>query len=399
MPLRPERARFALRLLFLVMGLVSMAWVPRIPEIKMALGLSDGQLGLVLVSSSVGAVIGAQSAGHLVQRFGSQNLIRVLQILMPGGVIVMGLANDVPTLVVGLFLMGMGYAGIDISANAQAVVAERILSKRFLASLHGYWSVGAFAAAVIGGVAATFSAPGPNLVGIGIVGLLAFIPLTESLLGRGTDETGRENGEKSDTLPWFGKAAVALWAMAIGATGSFIAEGAASDWGGVLLVEHLGTSPAISASAFASFSVAMIISRFTSDRVMHHFGLFQTVRFAGVVGGLIWGASIVAAVPVAQVSQLGGIALVNFGFFVAGLAVGPMFPAFVLGASQIPGVAPSLGIARVGVIAIAGYFVGPTITGFLSELVTLPVAMLYPALALVLSGYLARALRPKPQLV
>jgi hypothetical protein len=76
-----------------------------------------------------------------------------------------------------------------------------------------------------------------------------------------------------------------------------------------------------------------------------------------------------------------------------------MFPAFVLGASQIPVVAPSLGIARVGVIAIAGYFVGPTITGFLSELVTLPVAMLYPALALVLSGYLARALRPKPQLV
>ena len=131
---------------------------------------------------------------------------------------------------------------------------------------------------------------------------------------------------------------------------------------------------------------------------MHRFGLFQTVRFAGVVGGLVWGASIVAAVPVAQVSQLGGIALVNFGFFIAGLAVGPMFPAFVLGASQIPGVAPSLGIARVGVIAIAGYFVGPTITGFLSELVTLPVAMLYPALALVLSGYLARALRPKPQL-
>jgi hypothetical protein len=65
----------------------------------------------------------------------------------------------------------------------------------------------------------------------------------------------------------------------------------------------------------------------------------------------------------------------------------------VLGASKIPGVAPSLGIARVGVIAIAGYFVGPTITGLISELTSLPIAMLYPALALVLSGYLARALR------
>jgi fucose permease len=389
----PQQSQSALRLLFLVMGLVSMAWVPRIPEIKIALGLSDGQLGLVLVSSSVGAVIGAQSAGHLVQAIGSKNLIRFLQILMPAGVVVMGLADNVLMLVIGLFFMGMGYAGIDISANAQAVSVEKILSKRFLASLHGFWSVGAFTAALVGGIAANFSDPSLNLIAIGVIGAAAFIPLTERLQGREVDETGNENGDKSAKLPWFDRSAIALWAMAIGATGSFIAEGAASDWGGVLLVEHLGTTPAISASAFATFSVAMIISRFTSDRVMHRFGLFQTVRVAGVVGGLIWAASILLAVPVSEISQLGAILLVNFGFFVAGLAVGPMFPAFVLGASKIPGVAPSLGIARVGVIAIAGYFVGPTITGLISELTSLPIAMLYPALALVLSGYLARALR------
>jgi fucose permease len=389
----PERSRVALRYLFLVMGLVSMAWVPRIPEIKIALGLSDGQLGLVLVSSSVGAVIGAQAAGHLVQLIGSKNLIRFLQVLMPAGVIVMGFADNVLLLVIGLFFMGMGYAGIDISANAQAVAVEKILSKRFLASLHGYWSIGAFSAALIGGIAANFSSPGLNLIAIGVIGAAAFIPLTEKLQGRGVDETGNENGDKSAKLPWFGKGVVVLWAMAIGATGSFIAEGAASDWGGVLLVEHLGTTPAISASAFATFSVAMIISRFTSDRVMHQFGLFHTVRFAGVVGGGIWAATILLAVPLSAISQLAAIVLVNVGFFIAGLAVGPMFPAFVLGASKISGVAPSLGIARIGVIAIAGYFVGPTITGLISELTSLPIAMLYPALALVLSGYLARALR------
>jgi hypothetical protein len=55
-------------------------------------------------------------------------------------------------------------------------------------------------------------------------------------------------------------------------------------------------------------------------------------------------------------------------------------------------VPPSLGIARIGVISIAGYFIGPTITGFISELTTLPTAMMYPALALVLSGWLGRYL-------
>jgi hypothetical protein len=60
---------------------------------------------------------------------------------------------------------------------------------------------------------------------------------------------------------------------------------------------------------------------------------------------------------------------------------------------RIKGVAPSVGIARVGVISIAAYFVGPTLVGLLSDLITLPLAMLYPAAALVLAGYLARVLR------
>ena len=47
-----SRARNALWLMFFVMGVVSMAWVPRIPEIKTANALTDTQFGLVLVASS-----------------------------------------------------------------------------------------------------------------------------------------------------------------------------------------------------------------------------------------------------------------------------------------------------------------------------------------------------------
>ena len=77
------RARWALPWIFFVMGVVSMAWVPRIPEIKAALGLSDGEFGVVLVSSSLGALIGAQLAGQLIQRFGSRDVLRVTQLALP----------------------------------------------------------------------------------------------------------------------------------------------------------------------------------------------------------------------------------------------------------------------------------------------------------------------------
>ena len=77
------RTRNALWALFFLMGIVSMAWVPRIPEIKRALELSDGAFGVVLISSSVGAALGAQFAGRLIHRFGSRRVTEVAQFVMP----------------------------------------------------------------------------------------------------------------------------------------------------------------------------------------------------------------------------------------------------------------------------------------------------------------------------
>ncbi|NCV37249.1 MAG: MFS transporter, partial [Actinobacteria bacterium] len=89
--IQATRARLSLALLFLVMGVSSMAWVPRIPEIKSDLGLNDAQFGLMLAASSVGAVLGAQYSGRLVHRLGSKNTLRISQFVMPLGVITMGL--------------------------------------------------------------------------------------------------------------------------------------------------------------------------------------------------------------------------------------------------------------------------------------------------------------------
>ena len=118
------RARWSLPWIFFLMGVVSMAWVPRIPEIKNSLGLSDGQFGLVLISSSLGAVIGAQLAGQLIQRFGSRNVLRVTQLAMPGGVLMMGLAPNVYVLTAGLFFLGLGAAGMQLDHGGWILFVE-----------------------------------------------------------------------------------------------------------------------------------------------------------------------------------------------------------------------------------------------------------------------------------
>lgn len=47
------RARNAIYACFFLLGFLGLAWIPRIPEIKTSLGLSDGQFGLVLLASTV----------------------------------------------------------------------------------------------------------------------------------------------------------------------------------------------------------------------------------------------------------------------------------------------------------------------------------------------------------
>jgi len=390
--IQATRARWSLALLFLVMGVSSMAWVPRIPEIKSNLGLNDAQFGLMLAASSVGAVLGAQYSGRLVHRLGSKNTLRISQFVMPLGVITMGLTMTVPGIMAGLFVMGLGYSAMDIAANSQAVIVEKLTKKRFLASLHGAWSIGTFFTAIFGGAVVGVLTPGQNLLVLGIAAVFIFIPLTEQMLASDLDDHKGAEGTSSK-MPWFGGKYILLWAFAIASLGSFVAEGASMDWGGILLAEHMGVAPGFTASVFATFSLAMIISRFTSDRIMEKHGSYKTVLYAGIFGGGFWAISILTAVPLSATNPIAAMILINAGFFAAGLGIGPIFPAYILASAEIPGVPPSLGIARIGVISIAGYFIGPTITGFISELTTLPIALMYPAGALILSGYLARFLK------
>jgi MFS family permease len=387
------RARTGLLATFFFMGVVSMAWVARIPEIRDANGLNNGQLGLILISSTAGAILGAQLAGRLVHSYGTKAVIRVAIIIMPIGLILMGFSTSPITLIFGLFIMGLGYSSMDIASNTQAVVIEKLLGRRVMSSFHALWSSGAFATTVLGGSIAKHVSPRDNLVGVGIVCFFLFIPAVRMLLSAELDEHSGGEEETEAKIPFFGKSVLPLWGMGIGLLGGLIAEGAASDWGAILLRDDMGFGIGVNASAFAVFSLAMITARFMGDRALDHFGPRKTVLYGGYLGGIGLGAGIAIGVPLSDTQPILALIIVNIGFACAGIGIGPMFPAYILAASEVPGIASSIAIARVGVIGIAGYFIGPSVTGALAQVLTLPVAMMYPVLMLLLAGYQSHVIK------
>ncbi len=387
-------ARNAVLACFLLMGLVSMGWVPRIPEIKDAIGLSNAQFGFILLGSTFGSIAGAQLAGRLIHTYGSRRVARIAIFIMPTGLAGMALARTGIELFLALLVMGIGYTSLDMTLNFQGVVIEKILARRWMSTFHAMWSVGAFLTTIIGGAIARHVDPRTNLLVIAAICFIFFIPSARSLL---SDELDGHSGEEEHEakIELFGPRVTVLWWLGIAMMGSMIAEGAASDWGAILLRDNLGFGKGVNASAFASFSLAMITARFLGDKTLDRFGPRRTVQWGGYIGALGWASAMVAAVLIVDAHPLIALIVVNIGYAVAGFGIGPMFPALILAATSVPGMSPAVAMSRVGVIGMAGFFFGPSVIGLLAELTSLPFAMAYPLGMLALTGFLSRAIAQK----
>lgn len=375
------------------MGVLSMAWVPRIPEVKKSLNINNGQFGLVLLGATLGAAIGTQIVGRLVHRFGSKSVLRIVAIAMPIGLILMSLStHTVMAMFVSLFFMAFGYVGIDVSVNTQAVAIEKHLNKRYMSSFHGLWSVGSFIATLFGGVISHFISPESNLLVVGIAGIAVNIVALQYVLPN--NEDGHEGSEEATgKIPLLGRKYMVLWLLGIALIGALLPEGAVSDWSAILLKENMGIAKGLNASGFGCFALAMIVSRLVGDKVLTKFGPVKTVKLGGYLGGVGMGLGIALGVPLSHHHKLLALIIINIGFIIAGLGIGPMVPAMMLAAAALPGIAPSVAMARIGIIGMGAYFIGPTVTGGIAQAFNLPIAMFFPVATLLLAGWLSHSLK------
>ena len=389
------KARNSILASFLLMGIASMAWVPRIPEIKDAVGLDNGQFGLMFVGATIGSVLGAQAAGRAIHTFGSRPVIYISSVILPLGLVAMATSKTPTSLFLALIMMGFGYALTDMSLNSQAVVAEKILKQRWMSRFHGMWSLGSFITTIFGGFMIAHMTPEENLIAVAIFSFVGFVLANTFLLSPERDEHAGDGTEVTEAkIPFFGKSVLGLWALGLGLVASLVAEGAASDWGAILLRDNMQITGAVYTSSFACFALAMITSRFLGDIALHRLGARKTVLLGGLIGGGGWALCLAIAIPLSSIdsARMAALVIADLGFVFAGLGIGPMFPAFILAASRVPGVAPAVAISRVGVIGIAGYFIGPTLTGLLAQVTSLSWAMAYPIGMMVLAGFMSRAI-------
>ncbi|CAL9331288.1 hypothetical protein SUDANB151_00075 [Streptomyces sp. enrichment culture] len=147
-----RRRRRALYLFFFLNGIAMSSWITRTPDVRDRLGVSTGQMGLVLFGLSVGSMAGLLCSGRFVSRFGTRPVTALATLCVIASVVVVGAGSalaSAPLVTVGLCLFGVGVGSGEVAINVDGADVERITGTAVLPTLHGCFSLGT----VIGGLA------------------------------------------------------------------------------------------------------------------------------------------------------------------------------------------------------------------------------------------------------
>lgn len=348
-------ARAAVSALFALDGAVLGGWVAHLPDVQRTLHLTTGELGFVLLASSVGSV-GAivPFAGPLIHRFGSRRVALVAAVLVLT-IVPLHLRMPTPALLAfNLFLMGATNGTLDVSMNAHSMAVQTRHERPILSAVHGWFCIGGFA----GGAGAALTnalhiSPKLHLVvaSLLLAGLLA--ALAPGLLPDDADQ-----GEEGARFAWPRGRLLSLGLLCLL---SFFAEGTLWDWSAIYLRNELGASRVVAALGFGIGSGAMALGRFRGDSLVARRGPAQTMRLSGLLtaGGLV----LATVLPLPAVACL--------GFALAGVGLANTVPILFASAARIPGVAAGAGLAAVTSLGYTAFLSGPPLVGNVAQATSL----------------------------
>ncbi|WP_374562981.1 MFS transporter [Ideonella sp.] len=366
---------------FFVNGFGFASWVSRIPAVRDALLLSEGQLGMALLAMGLGALCSFQLAGRGLGYLSARTLTLATGFLycyaLPQPVMV----GSLPVLALTLFLLGAGSGAMDVAMNALAVEVEARQGKPIMSGLHGLWSAGGLCGASLGGLMAQHGVTPQNHIiavacALAVVLLLAR-PWLPDLAAK-----------PAETGPRFALPEPAMLGLGAIVSCAFLIEGAMADWSAVYLKDTLGTTAAKAALGYAAFSFAMMGLRLAGDKLVARWRAASMLRLGNAAAAVVLALAIGTQHP----------GLTMLAFVLVGLGVAVVAPLVFGAAARRSRHSPGHGIAAMATLGYGGFLLGPPVIGWLAHLTSLRIALLLVALLAAAIALLSRHLdEPAPQ--
>ncbi len=374
-------ARNAVAAAFALNGLCFATLVSRVPDLRESLDLSNGGLGLLLLSVAVGSMAGMPASGFLIERWGAGAVVRLGARMVLLGLVLAGLfataGSEVGT-AVGLLCYGFGTGTWDVGMNVEGAAVEQMLGRSIMPRFHAGWSFGTFTGAGLGAVAAALGVPlAAHYLVLGAAAVTAAHVASRRFPSTPLETSAEET--QSVASAWLEPRTLAIGLMVLSFT---LAEGAANDWLALSLVDGYDARHWVGVLGFALFVAAMTSGRLGGPVVLDRFGRSSTMlvsAFAASAGVLI-------------VVYSGVVALVVVGIVLWGLGAALGFPVGMSAAADDP-VRAAHRVAVVSTIGYGAFLAGPPLLGFVGDHVGTLDSLLVIAVAMLPAAVLVTAVR------
>ncbi|SDX60344.1 Fucose permease [Modestobacter sp. DSM 44400] len=381
-----RRARAGVAACFFTNAVLFANLVPRYPEVKDRLGLSNAAFGAALAAFPLGSLLAALSAGALIRRFGSARLASSGLVLLAVALWAAAVAPAWWVLAAALLVGGALDAVVDVAQNAHGLRLQRHYGRSILNAFHGVWSIGAVTGGLLGSAAAGLGVPLAVHLAVSTAVFSVLALLSARLMLPGSDTADRAPDRlPGDAAPGHatsgdaaaGRGSVRRAAVPmLGALGVLVVcgafvEDAGASWSALYLRNDLGAGAAVAGLGFVALQSAMTIGRLTGDRVVDRFGQRRVARAGGVA--IAGGMGLALTFP--------SVPATLAGFALAGLGVATLIPAVFAAADAPSGLPHGTGLAVSNWLMRIGFLLSPPLIGLVADAAGLRTALLTVVLA------------------
>jgi len=380
-----------LRALFFLFGLGIMSWVPRFPEVKAALHLTNGSFGSLISTGSLGSLISLLTVGHVVHRIGVKRVLHVASFFLMATMFVLTSTHSSLIFFFTNIVFGAAISAFHISINAQGFNYQDRTGKFIITQMSGLWSAGALITAFLSG----FLVDRVSLhLHVGVLVVIIFLiqtfvinSLAPKLLKANQD---LDIDFKLKEL-FVGFAFDRL--ISFGLISAIFLEFALSDWATIYTKEEIGMKSGINTLPFILFTMWMIFGRFTVHYLLPRFTLEHLAVYASLLAGTSFLVSLFLARSIFATNHGIAFLVVCLGFSLAGIGSSFLGPTFMTAANARSKHPASVVIGHMGVANIILAFILKWIVAWTAQVTSLTIGLLIPGILLLTVPFYAKALK------
>jgi len=388
----PKSESFQLQLLFFVFAIFIMAWVPRFPEVKANLGLSNGQFGTLISTGTLGALASLFLTGHIVHKFGTKIVILTNTFLMSAALISIVQTKSPTLFLIFNVILGWGISGYHIAVNAQAFNSIERVKGLTIARLHGMWALGALTTAILSGLVVGYVGLALHIGGVAVV-MAAIIFISVNKLNPVLVKPNEDREEHLPIRTLFTSFRID-WLVSGGLLCAVFLEFATGDWSAIFTKERIGVSSGLAALPYIFFMIAMISGRLGANRLSKIFHIHHTVRFLSLVGGTGFIIFLAIAVNIPSEHKYWALVATCIAFMFAGGGSSLLAPTFYTAGNRRSSLPSAVVVGQMGVVNNTAVFILKACVAWTAEFSgSLAIALVIPALMLIATAYFAKVLK------